>query len=92
MRHRFKTILYFIYLCAIKVEDYVIFLYEGSMYIRYKHYVYVEVYVNLNVEVMKSLKFLLVLTYECKDVIQEASLSPQRGQRYRLHLGGAPRM
>ena len=46
-----------IYLCAIKVEDYIIFLYEGSMYTRYKYYVYVEVYVNLQVEAMKSYKF-----------------------------------
>ena len=62
------------------------------MYTRYKYYVYVEVYVNLNVEVMKSFKFLLVWTYECNDVIQEASLSPQRGRQHRLRLGGAPRM
>ena len=38
--------------CEIKVEDYVNFLYKGSIYTRYTYYVYVKVYVNLNVEVI----------------------------------------
>ena len=38
------------------------------MYTRYKGYVYVEVYVNLNVEVVKLYKIQLILTYECNDV------------------------
>ena len=50
MRHPFETMLYLLYLCAIKVEDYVIFLYEGSMYNLYKYYVYLEVYVIFNME------------------------------------------
>ena len=33
------------------------------------------------------LNFLLNLTYECNDVNLEASISPQRGRRPRLHLG-----
>ena len=48
-------IISYIYLCVIKVEGYVTFLYEDSMYIYiYIYYVYVAVYVNLQVEVMKS--------------------------------------
>ena len=35
------------YLCATKVEGYVTFQYEESMYTRYTYYLYVEVYVNL---------------------------------------------
>ena len=55
MRLLFETMLHSIYLDAIKVEDYVIFLYEGSMYTRYNYTVYVEIYVNLNKEAVKSL-------------------------------------
>ena len=36
---------------------------------------------------MKSLNFLLILTYECNNVRSEASLSPERGRGRRLHLG-----
>ena len=42
-----------IYVCAITVEDYVTFLYEGSIYTRYIYYVHVEDYVNLQVKVSK---------------------------------------
>ena len=62
MTHPFENLLYLTYLYAIKVEDYVIILYERSMYTRYKYYVYVEVYVNFNVELMKSSKFYVFLT------------------------------
>ena len=55
-------------MCEIKVEGYVTFLYEESMYTRYIYYVYVEVYVNLQVEVMKRVSFLLNSTYECNNV------------------------
>ena len=51
------TILYVIHInmCkAIKVEDYVIFLYEGSMYTRYEYVVCMrEVYVNLKIDLKK---------------------------------------
>ena len=33
----FKTMLDLICLCAIKVEDYVLFIYEGSKYARYEY-------------------------------------------------------
>ena len=59
----------YIYMCVcvhvIKVEDYVTFLYEGSMYTRYLYDDYMEVYVKLLVELRKVLNFLLNSTYEC---------------------------
>ena len=61
-------VLSYIHLCEIKVEVYVTFIYEESMYTRYIYYVYVEVYVNLQVEVIKVLNFPLNSTYECDDV------------------------
>ena len=54
------------------------------------YYVYVEVYVNLQVEVVKVLNFPLNSTYECEDVNQKSSLSPQGGRRRRLRLGRKP--
>ena len=49
----------YIYVCVIRVEGYVTFLYEGSMYVYSIHiyYVYVEVYINLQVDEMKKFKF-----------------------------------
>ena len=49
------TMLYFIYLRAIKVEEYVIFLYKGSMYTQYIYYVYIEVYVKFQIDVIEKL-------------------------------------
>ena len=49
---------YLIYVSATKVEGFVTFPYEESMYTRYIYYVYVQVYVNLLVEVVKSFKIL----------------------------------
>ena len=49
---------------------------------------YVEVYVNLNKELLKVLNSFVFLTYECNDVNKGASLSPQRGRRRRVRLGG----
>ena len=51
------SMLSLIHLCVIKVEGYVTFLYEGSMYTRYICYVYVEVYVNLQVKIIKCFKY-----------------------------------
>ena len=59
-------------------------VYVYSIYI---YYVYLEVYVNLNVEFVKSFKFPIILTCECNDVCKEASLSFQRGQWCCLRLG-----
>ena len=52
--------IFYIYVCVIKVEGYVAFLYEGSMYTRYEYiyYVYVEVYEILQVDLMKNLFFM----------------------------------
>ena len=48
----FKTMLYHIYLCAIKVEDYIIFQYEGSMYTRYDYSMCMqEEHVNLKIDI-----------------------------------------
>ena len=62
----------------------------NSLYIldMYIYYVFVEVYVNLHVEVTKSFNFSAILTYECSDVRYYASLSPQIERRCRLRLGG----
>ena len=50
--------LFYIYVCAINVEGHVTFLYKGSMCLdTYIYYVYVEVYVNLQVDVMKNFIF-----------------------------------
>ena len=68
MRQSFETTLFLVYLCKIKVENNVVFQYKGSIFTRYKHYVYVEVYVNLKVKVIKKFKFLAFLNYEYNDV------------------------
>ena len=64
----FRLFLHFIYIYMCKA-GYVTFQYERSMYNRYEiYYVYVEVYVNLQVEKIKVLNFPCILTHECNDM------------------------
>ena len=61
--------IFYVYVCAIKVEVYVTFLYEGSMLLDMNiYYVYVEVYVNLQVVIKKVLNFSAFSTNECNDM------------------------
>ena len=64
----FKTILYLIYLCAIKIKDYVIFIYEGSTHTRYDYNVYARGLCNPQDRYREVFKFSAFLTYHFNDV------------------------
>ena len=50
--------MFYLYICSIKVQDYVIFLYEGCIYTRYDYITCMqEVYVNLKIYI-KSINFM----------------------------------
>ena len=60
--------LYLIYLFAIKVKDYVIFLYEASMYTQYYYNVYVRGLCKPKDWFKKVIKFFHSFIYECNDL------------------------